>query len=866
MHNHIYQSLLVSIISLTILVGAMLAPNSAFGALERQPYLQSVSDTRLVIRWRTTAATTSRVSYGPAVGNLNVQVDDNNLNDEHEVVITGLTANTRYFYSVGATNGTIEAGNDADHYFTTAPSVGANRKVRIWAIGDPGTGTSNQRNVRNAYYNLDNAETDVVLTLGDNAYNDGTDNQYTNNFFNVYQNLLRQAPVWATRGNHERNLNAHETAFTHPTNAESGGIASGSELYYSFDYGNIHFVCLDSFTSSNLNGDAMYNWLENDLASTTQKWIIAFWHHPPYSRSSAHDSNSEVGQRRTRERANPILERYGVDLQLGGHNHFYSRTVLINNHYGLSGSYSAANHAIDAGDGRENGDGVYQKADNPEGAVYVLAGSSGKIGYTPIRHPANFTEVVVLGSMVIDVDGDRMDVRMLRDTGAIQDSFTITKAPSVNQAPLVDAGADQTTDTVSAISLDATVTDDGLPGGALTYSWSKLSGPGSVNFGNANLVDTTASFSTVGSYVLQLAASDGELGGNNSLTVTVLDATNQAPQADAGLDQTVDEGTAAALDGSGSRDLDGTITAYQWRQLSGPSVVLTGADQANASFTAPPVDADTVLGFELTVTDNQGATDVDTVDVTVRDTTVGSGADLVVDALSTTQTALQPGDTLSFTLRTVNQGDQASTVTWTRLVLSTDALIDATDLKLRGVKVPALAGGAFSEKTREVVIPADLAPGTYYIGAIADFTQRVTETNEGNNALSGPQIVLQNTLNGPDLIVSDLSAASVTLQAGDRLSITVRTLNRGTQRSRSSWTRLVLSTDAVIDDTDLKLRGISVPALASGASSEKTRRVRIPANVAPGTYFLGAIADFPQRVTEADEGNNVLQGPPLTVE
>jgi hypothetical protein len=551
-------------------------------------------------------------------------------------VITGLDPDTQYYYSIGPISGSIEAGNDSNHYFTTAPAVGSNRKVRIWAIGDPGTGTSDQQNVRNAFYNLDNVKTDVVLALGDNAYNSGTDSEYTNNFFNVYNDLLRHAPVWATRGNHEGNLSVHQTAFTHPANAESGGMASGSELYYSFDYGNIHFVCLDSFTSSNLNGDAMYTWLESDLASTTQNWIIAFWHHPPYSRSSSHDSDSESGQRVTRERANPILEKYGVDLQLGGHNHFYSRTVLINNHYGLSNTYSQANHAVDAGDGRENGDGVYYKATNPEGAVYVLAGSSGKMGYTPIHHPANFTEVVVLGSMVIDVEGDRMDVRMLRENGAIQDYFTITKSASVNQAPQVNAGANQSTDTVSTITLDATVTDDGLPSNTLTYSWSKVSGPGNVSFGNASLVDTTASFSEVGSYVLQLVASDGALSGDDSLSVTV-SAANQPPQVNAGPDQSAVSGTTIDLDATVSDDgLPSNTLTYSWSKVSGPGNVSFG----NASMVDTTASFSEVGSYVLQLVASDGElSDNDSLSVTISAANqapqVNAGADQSTDTAST---------------------------------------------------------------------------------------------------------------------------------------------------------------------------------------------------------------------------------------
>ncbi len=397
----------------------------AWAALERQPYLQNVTDSQVVLRWRTTSPSDSLVRYGLSPDNLPQSVSGNDSVSDHEITITGLAADTRYYYSVGSSTVT-EAGGDDQHYFRTAPTPGTERAIRIWAIGDAGTGRQSQFDVRDAYYHLDDVDTDVVLALGDNAYSNGTDQDYTERFFSVYEDLFRHAPVWSALGNHERNAGVYAKAFTHPAHGEGGGLASGSELYYSFDYGNIHFIALNSFTGE--NDDAMYQWLENDLKSTLQKWIIAFWHHPPYSRSSAHDSDYESGQRILRERANPILERYGVDLQLSGHNHFYSRTVLINGHYGRSSTYDAAQHAIDAGDGKESGDGAYDKGSNPEGAVYVLAGSSGKVGYTIYHHPANFIEAGVLGSLVIDVNGNRMAVRMLRENGSIEDAFTLIKS------------------------------------------------------------------------------------------------------------------------------------------------------------------------------------------------------------------------------------------------------------------------------------------------------------------------------------------------------------------------------------------------------------------------------------------------------
>lgn len=92
-----------------------------------------------------------------------------------------------------------------------------------------------------------------------------------------------------------------------------------------------------------------------------------------------------------------------------------------------------------------------------------------------------------------------------------------------NQAPSVSAGPNQTVAIAAGASLNGTVSDDGLPNppGAVTTTWSRVSGPGTVTFGNASAVDTTASFSAAGSYVLQLTASDSALSANDTVSITV---------------------------------------------------------------------------------------------------------------------------------------------------------------------------------------------------------------------------------------------------------------------------------------------------------------------------------------------------------
>jgi hypothetical protein len=266
----------------------------------------------------------------------------------------------------------------------------------------------------------------------------------------MYPTILRNTQLWATLGNHDGHTADSATesgpyydVFTLPRNAEAGGIASGTEAYYSFDYANIHFVCLESYETNRAVAGPMMTWLVNDVASTLQPWVIAFWHHPPYSKGS-HDSDSETRLIEMRQNALPILEAAGVDLVLSGHSHSYERSFFLDGHYGTSATL-VPSMMIDAGDGRADGTGVYTKspvvAAPNEGAVYAVAGSSGRISTAPLNHPAMFISLVELGSMVIDVDGDRLDAVFLNSNGVISDYFTISKEPPVCLADLSGDGS-----------------------------------------------------------------------------------------------------------------------------------------------------------------------------------------------------------------------------------------------------------------------------------------------------------------------------------------------------------------------------------------------------------------------------------------
>src|SRR5687767_8787626 len=158
------------------------------------------------------------------------------------------------------------------------------------------------------------------------------------------------------------------------------------------------------------------------------------------------------------------------------------------------------------------------------------------------------------------------------------DDVVITVNPAANQPPVVSAGADQAITLPATAPLSGTATDDGLPNppATVTTTWSMLSGPGAVTFGNANALSTTASFSTAGSYTLRLTASDSVLTTVDDVVITVNPAGNQAPVVSAGADQTITLPATAPLSGTATDDglpnPPATLTTT-WSMLSGPGAV-----------------------------------------------------------------------------------------------------------------------------------------------------------------------------------------------------------------------------------------------------------------------------------------------------
>jgi hypothetical protein len=436
----VLRRILIVLVGLVALVGAGRLIQVSLGSLysgERGPYLQTMSATGVTVRWQTESAERGVVRYGLHPERLEFEAQDDRLAEEHEVRLTNLRPATRYYYTVGTADDVWQGGDD--YWFVTAPEPGAAAPVRFWVIGDPGYPGEKADAVTRAALDWMQRHPrpgrpllDLWLTTGDNAYRSGTNRQYQAALFSPHAELLRNVPIWPAYGNHDARRWAHFNIFTLPAEGEAGGVASGTERYFSFDFGQVHFVMLDS-ESSDLDTDgAMLEWLQRDLEATQQTWLIAVLHHPPYSKGS-HDSDSRRDSDGRmpviRQNVLPILERGGVDLVLSGHSHMYERSMLLDCHYGDSDSLTPTMQR-DAGGGRPD-DGGYKKRSPTlaahEGTVYAVVGSSSKLDQGPLNHPVMVVSKQQMGSLVVDINGPRLDGVFINREGQVADRFAIQK-------------------------------------------------------------------------------------------------------------------------------------------------------------------------------------------------------------------------------------------------------------------------------------------------------------------------------------------------------------------------------------------------------------------------------------------------------
>jgi hypothetical protein len=241
-------------------------------------------------------------------------------------------------------------------------------------------------------------------------------------------------------------------------------------------------------------------------------------------------------------------------------------------------------------------------------------------------------------------------VKVTDDQGGITEKLVQVTVNPVNALPVANAGADQSIDEQTQVSVTATVSDS--DGSVVSTSWTQVSGPQVTMSGadSASMSFTAPAVKQAEDLVFRVTVTDNEGGvASDEVTITV-NPVNHAPVVNAGTDQTVDEQIVVTLAGQASDpDADGVLVSYAWSQLSGTPVALNGGNSLTASFTAPTLKQAEVLSFRLSVTDDEGGVSTDDVSVTVNPVNhvpvVNAGADQFVDeqsAVSLIGTASDP--------------------------------------------------------------------------------------------------------------------------------------------------------------------------------------------------------------------------------
>lgn len=462
---------------LALMCAVAVAAPAAAQTLTRGPYLQNPQalPTSATFVWWTNVAGDSTVEYGltPSLGSTMTvpqagSCDVGSAGTCHAVTLTGLTPGSLYYYQL-KTNGTVV---QATTYFTTLRATNDPGDLFFTVIGDWGQGTSGEAQIAN----LQNAANPpMIITVGDNAYTNGTQSELDNNAMAYYQQPLQRAWYFPTLGNHDLNdvggasgwaSSAHVKTFVLPNNSPE------PERYYWFEDGDALFISLDS---DGCCSATQTNWLENLLATSPRKWKFVFYHHTSYSCANGIASlGSDSGVRNT---WGPLFEKYGVDIVFHGHDHIYERTKFMDEFLanGSPGSDGLGTTYIMTGGGgaalddaaKIDGNGLPYRQPfffSTKESCFWLDNDCplGPSGYCSFKR-YQYASVVV--------SGNTATLEAIDNNGAVFDTFSISKAaltptPTPTATPLPPTATATRTSTATATATptaSATATTTSTP-------------------------------------------------------------------------------------------------------------------------------------------------------------------------------------------------------------------------------------------------------------------------------------------------------------------------------------------------------------------------------------------------------------------
>ena len=333
------------------------------------PYLQNVKTDAITIMWETNLPAPSIVDYGETENYGSTVTDDKEVTI-HEVTLTGLEIEKKYFYKV--TTGDASGRGT----FRTSPKYDTPFKFAVW--GDNRTDILSHTAVAQA---IAKAEPDIAINVGDVVTEGGKYEQWGPEYFIPISAFARNVPTFIAIGNHEKDAHWFYDFVSQP----------GNEDWFSVDYGNAHFTIYDS-NKDYTPGSPQFKWLKNDLKSPEAQqatWRFVFKHHPEYS--EGWDKPGYQGEPMMQHFLMPLYEKNKVDIVFAGHTHDYEHGLL-------------------------------------KGVYYIITGGGGA-GLDTFQQ--DFPHITVYKSehefCLVEINGNKLKLTAIKPNGEIIDSFEIQK-------------------------------------------------------------------------------------------------------------------------------------------------------------------------------------------------------------------------------------------------------------------------------------------------------------------------------------------------------------------------------------------------------------------------------------------------------
>jgi hypothetical protein len=360
-----------------------------------------VQANQVTLMWRTATPAAQTVEYG-AGPTMNRWFTESIATTAHEVTIAGLEPGTVYNYRIVENSQVVLEG---DGYSFRTDGGRSDTDFSFFITGDVGEDEQGQQHVTQSMIRRISPRAEFGILTGDIVYPDGESSMYDSVLMTPWRPLLANTAVWPALGNHDWHVDPDQ-------NFVKEWSLPNNEHYYSFDYGNAHFIALDTADGFLYDEANQLAWLRADLASYNSRhatWNFVYYHHPLLT--CTYKSNiPELAALLF-----PIFDEFDVDAVFTGHAHTYERLYPLKN--GVPVNQAQNPNYLD-----------------PEGTLFVVSGCGGKFKEdrpTSFCGPtAAFVDQRILFSQAFIFDHLLYIVTFDSATGAVVDYVSISKTPA----------------------------------------------------------------------------------------------------------------------------------------------------------------------------------------------------------------------------------------------------------------------------------------------------------------------------------------------------------------------------------------------------------------------------------------------------